>query len=383
MRIIISTLVLLVLIGCSAPKPGDNIIQLDPKTWPTEKVALEDIIKEIRLVPLETKPQCMLGSVNEIQLTKDRIYICQDEKIVSFTDKGEFIRSFGSQGKGPGEFFCCNNIIANEAKSELLANDVNYRKFLYFDLDGNFLREQKLKYSGMELALLTPDLLCSHSGRMGFESEKNEMVLLDWNGTIIQKHFPYTESLFIDGGSGLADGISPNTCLYTKMADKHIYEVSPERIDILLTLDFGEAAIDTSFLSSVDDFFKVLLDPQKILGLHNLVNTSSHLAGSVVTGNRIRGLWLLDWHSREHRLLPADSTRSFGTCEGIPLHTPIQTWEDWFITTIDGIDWFESSRQLTETDKIKLRKKIPGFTEAEKVDQDGNPILIFFKFKAL
>jgi hypothetical protein len=371
---------LVILFGCSAPKPGDDVIHIDPTTWATQTVSLDDIIKEIRLVPLETKPQSMLGTILEIQLAKDRIYIRQDEKIVSFTEKGKFIRSFGSQGKGPGEFFCCNNIIVNEAKAELLANDVNNKKFLYFDLDGNFLREQKLKYTGMILALLMPDILCNHAGRISLESEKYEMAFLDWNGNVTQKHFPFKQMLGIDAGSGFANGLHSNSRLYTKMADYHIYELSPDRIDTLLTLDFGEAAVDTSLLSSPNDVLRLIWDPKKILGMTNLVNTSSHLGGSIIMRG-IRGLWLFDWHSREHRLLPADSTQVFGTYERIPVHVPIQTWDDWFITTIDGIDWFESISQLPEADKIKLRKRIPGFTEAEKVDQDGNPILIFFKFK--
>ena len=385
MRILITSLLLVVLFGCSAPEPGDNIIQLDPKTWPTKTVSLDDIIKEIQVLPLETKPECLITSFKPVRFIQDRMLLVQNNQILSFDKHGRFIRSFGNQGKGPGEYVTVSSLslLYNENTSEIIVHDLNGRKYLYFKPNGDFIREIRSSHHSMKMSLINNEMIAVHAGRTGGGPERCELIMADWDGQIQKKYFPFRGLTGYDMCSGFARGTYPNSCLYHKMFDYTIYEVFPDRIDTLFIADFGSYFIDTSKFFVEDNDYYPGSDPDKIAGFNRIANTPEHLVAAIVMNCDIRGIFLLEHRSGKHTFLSADSAGCFGTFHGIPISIPTQNRDSWFVSGIDGIDWAEAIKSIPESEKASLRKKIPGFVEAEKVDENGNPILIFFKFREL
>lgn len=89
-RYFIIILSLIVLFCCTSPKSTTGIYHLDPKSWPTQTVALDDIIKEIRVIPLETKPECQIGYVYEVKYAPDMIIIANSNGFSCFDCIGNF-----------------------------------------------------------------------------------------------------------------------------------------------------------------------------------------------------------------------------------------------------------------------------------------------------
>jgi len=385
MRMTISTILLIVLIGCSAPKPDDNIIHLNPKSWPTETVALDDIIKEVQVIPLETKPECLINSAKQVLFLQNGMLLVQNNHIYHFDKQGKFIRTFGSQGKGPGEYVSVGSrsILVNGKKSEIIIHDFNGRKYLYFNLNGDFIREVRSNHHSSKMSLIGDDMMAIHAGRMGGDPEHYELIIAGWDGRVQKKYFPFSDLTGYDLCSGFARGTSPNSCLYHRLFDYSIFEVFPDRIDTLLTVDFGTNSIDTSKYFIEDNDYYRGSDPDKIAGFNSIVNTPDHFIASINMDVNTRGIWILEHRSGKHSFLAADSLECVGTFHDIPISVPRQTRDSWFVSGIDGIDWAEAIKNISESEKVRLRKDIPGFIEAEKVDQDGNPVVVFFKFKEL
>ena len=376
-----SLLLLSGLISCSSPKTTTGIYHLDPKSWPTQTVALDDIIQEIRIIPLETKPECQIGYVYEIDFSRDMIIISNSNGFSCFDSTGNFLHQLSTQGKGPGEYVSVGDIAVNEDRSELLMNDYQIGKLLYFNLAGDFLRSADAAFEGSRIKLINRDVIAFHDGRMGANRENFELALINWDGRVQKLYFPFPKPVDGDQCRGFAAGTTPGSVLYHKVFDTRVYEIWPDHIDTLLSLDFGSSAIDTlKYFFSPGEFFKSYDEKQKVHGFNYLTNTPSHLAASIGMGGEASGTWVLDHQSKNHRFLAADTLNSVGNFKGCPVYIPRQTNGSWFVSVIDGINWFESISKLTEAEKVILRKEVPGFIEAEKVSMDGNPVLVYYRF---
>jgi DNA-binding beta-propeller fold protein YncE len=63
-------------------------------------------------------------------------------RIVKFDASGKYIKEWGKQGKGPGEFDCPHGLAFN-SKGELLVADRGNNRIQIFDQEGKYLREWK------------------------------------------------------------------------------------------------------------------------------------------------------------------------------------------------------------------------------------------------
>ncbi len=358
-----------------------EVYKIDTKSWPTGTIDLDKIIREIRVIQLETKPGCLIGYIGHIVITPDMIVTVNTDPYQAhcFDLKGKFLRTLGTIGKGPGEYQSAWSVLFNQVRQEILLYDFQNRKINFYTPKGDFLRQSSLESGGMEIKLINKDYIAIHAGRMGMNQEKCELAVLKLTGEIQKTFFPFSEQIWADCCCGFADGTKPNSVLYHKAFDYSIYEVFEDRVTTLLTLDFGSARLDSAKYMSKDEFFNAGKEKDKVQGYNLLNNTNEHLAANIQSGDRQRGTWILDHRSKNHKFLAANKN-TIGTFNGLPIQAPKQTDGAWFITPMLGLNWNEAIGKLTEAQKVTLRKEVPGFIEAEKVAIDGNPVLVFYRF---
>jgi hypothetical protein len=382
-KIIAIVVFLAAIISCSTPEHNSGIYHLDIKTWPTKTIDLENVIKEIRIVPLETNPECLMSYVGQMQFDGDTIVALDGEtnQILCFDRQGKFLRKFGTRGKGPGEYTTAAGILFNQEKSEILLNRSPAPRVNFFNPGGQFLRSVSQDFSGYRMRFIGKDLVAVHAGRFGFNKTNCELAVLDLNGKISKTYFPFKVPVQGDGCFGFAEGTKPGSALYHRRFDYNIYELFADRIDTLLTVDFGSAAIDTGAFLNTETADKLNEESGKIFGFASLANTPDHLLANIYRNDGFRGVWVLDHQSKNQLNLAMDSLASMGNFRGVPIHFPRHTNGSWFIADYEGIGWFEMIKTLSEDQKAILRKEVPGFMEAEKVTADGNPVLVYYRLK--
>ena len=376
-------LLLLFLISCSSPKPGTNVYKLDIKSWPNQTIVLDKVIKEIRIIPLETKPECLISYISDMQFTPDMIVTLDGETLQMncFGLDGKFLRKFGTRGKGPGEYATAAGMLVNQERSEVLLNRSPTRRVNFYNLSGQFLRTIDQEFSGYRMKLIDKDLVAVHAGKFGFNMIHCELAVLDHNGKIRKTWFRFKDPVPGDLCFGFAAGTKPGSVLYHKRFDYHVYEIFSDRIETLLTVDFGSAAIDTGAFLNTEKIDQLMGEEGKIFGFASLTNTPDHLIANIYHNRGFRGVWILDHRSKNQQYLAVDTLFSLGNYKGIPVHYPRYTDASWFIWDSDGVDWYEAISKLSESQKVILRKEVPGFLAAEKVTRDGNPVLVMYKFK--
>ncbi|TSA36120.1 MAG: 6-bladed beta-propeller [Porphyromonadaceae bacterium] len=134
---------------------------------------LEDYTMTPEFIPLETKPECLLDILLQVDADSQKIYVLDRRKnIFIFNRHGEFLNKILPEGKGPGQFVRILGGFALFAESQRLCiYDDSQRKLLIYNSDGKFLIEIKInipvqKVSGLgksTLLFFTDALYTKHA----------------------------------------------------------------------------------------------------------------------------------------------------------------------------------------------------------------------------
>ena len=104
---------------------------------------------KVHYLPLETNEDCLQGGIDKLEADDQSIFIFDDwnDKVLRFSQKdGSFMNSFGAKGRGPGEYIRISDMSLNRKKKEVCLIDNGGYKFLYYDYDGQLLREEPMFY---------------------------------------------------------------------------------------------------------------------------------------------------------------------------------------------------------------------------------------------
>ena len=126
----------------------DGILHLDlneARKHPRE-VKLSEICDSLIYIPLETRKECLLGRhINEVEFTKDFIFIQEGWSLYQFSREGKFIRQIGKTGRGPGEYVC-GGLCIDEQNQRLLVKAIYKNRVFEYDFTGVLLADT-LQYS--------------------------------------------------------------------------------------------------------------------------------------------------------------------------------------------------------------------------------------------
>ena len=112
------------------------------------------------------------------------IYVTQghgkgESRVLMFDADGEFVKTWGGEGKGPGQFNVPHSIVA-DAKGNLYIADRSNERIQVFDRNGNFLSEQK--HPGTPCGLC---LMKSGKHLMMAHGHAGKIIKLDLNGRVL------------------------------------------------------------------------------------------------------------------------------------------------------------------------------------------------------
>ena len=119
-----------------------------------------DLIRIERFLPLEPSDSSLFGSIDQLEVWKDRIYLLDTYKtnavlVFSATD-GKFIHKIEGTGNGPGEFLSPHSFWIDRSDSSLYVMDRMMSKLLKYDLV-TFEYEEDIKLPGQApLAFCVP-----------------------------------------------------------------------------------------------------------------------------------------------------------------------------------------------------------------------------------
>ncbi len=97
-----------------------------------------EILKDARIIPLETNDSCLILKIQSIKRVNDRLYVSDaTDAIYTFDLDGHFISSLKKKGNGPGEYISMGDFDVDK-NGNIYVFCYHSRRIYIYDRDGSF-----------------------------------------------------------------------------------------------------------------------------------------------------------------------------------------------------------------------------------------------------
>ncbi len=190
-------------------------------------------IEEIQSIGVyEGDENYIFANIHDVAITPNgNLYICDwgDQCIKVYDKNGMFIRKFGREGEGPGEFRC-NHRIEIDAENRLYIMDIIYnRRISIFDTTGNFINSLQLPSNTMNEMKLksTEEIIVLNIGFMS-DVFSDYIFHFDHKGNILKSYSPRNFLYKYDFGNAYSTpylDMSPEGDLYCSFHYPYLIKV--------------------------------------------------------------------------------------------------------------------------------------------------------------
>lgn len=269
-------LTIIIIASCSNKRSGNNKFMVD-FTNELDSVVLNEFISVERYIQLETDSNSFISEATKVSISNDRIYVLDQRKLMGlfiFDIEGRFLFKIQKLGIGPGEYRIISDFYIDDINQQitLLADG---RRLIKFDIDGNFISEQKLpgfhysfylpfENSSFALANLTlsnPNFLidfCTSNGNISksFLKKPNNWERLMRAQTLGYSRYQ-AEYLFtyVCGTEIFAISNSEVSTKYKFQPPKQLV-LSSDKVNDEISMDSGEFTMQSFEYFSFESFFE-------------------------------------------------------------------------------------------------------------------------------
>ena len=286
------SLICILLSGCNAQMGGDkgkesgsdskgqNVssseivkINIDPDSKSQTTFALNDLVESIEYIPLETKEECVVGTIRsgrDFEISNNYILVkCSSTgRFFLFNRKGGFIAQIGDIGEGPGEYLrTSNSSFIDEENKQIILFALRPDRFLYYDMTGNFIKsvnsenkEIAERIGGWGISFFNESLLIMIPN---FGETPFSYTILDNNFNTIAQHvkplqFTISSGIMVSPGAAFSYYVYENRMHVrnNNLNDTLYFFENSQRIIPKYTINAGIYEITTDLLSDADFFSK-------------------------------------------------------------------------------------------------------------------------------
>jgi len=354
-----------------------------------EEKPLSEIVKDIKYIPLETIPECLLSEdISQIEIFNGKIFVCDYKHVFIFDLEGRFINKVAKQGRGPGEYSTqgFTNFLVDQNQEHILIFDFMSKRMITYGFDGTFLFEKGINFSPGHYEWVNKNIIVVFNLDLTYEKLPwTDLYFLDPNGRIINKNrFDY------DKNNKYAFTVFP--ALFYQFHDKiryknpHqnlIYEITKDNsLRPVYYLDYGvyesKSGVD-EFEFSVNEKKEVSArsNPQGFekIGILRIDETNGYLLISYAHKN---GKQFAVWDKKTEKFYRVfdESFESYGFSDdimgGIPF-VPCYTTGSYLVSYVHAFKLIESLKNFEKNNDLK--------DIVSKIKEEDNPVLIIGKIK--
>lgn len=394
---ILSLLIIVSLVSCAGDGSCDSIIpeiEIGKAFENKSNVGLSEYASAIDYIPLETTPESMLEGAENLLIRsfEDRIYLYSSKSALQMTktlplyfkSNGDFVSSIGSFGNSNNEFTNIQTIMIDQSVSQLIV--VDYNRFVYHTLDGDFIRVAEVKSNSLTfngycsgdnncIYLRNPSLLDESQGAdllvkvdsMGRAMNRASLprAVLDQPGTPMG-------TIKVTKGASL---FSSSGNLYLYMRNDSLYRVSPLdlSLDAEFFLDFGKYATNERVGATLWSRDNLLFITEEFVALTALFTYGSF---PDIDRRYTRSNFIYDRKNGTTKALKYNDTYGFAGFTndldgGMPFY-PTYMNDGKMYRLVDAVDFIEFA-QMGNSARMK--------EVASKLTDDSNPVLVLVTLK--
>ncbi len=251
-----------IIYSCSNNYNPTTSISIDLTGNPQKQFNLSKIVKSIKYIPLETNADCIIGTVNQIVVCKDR-YILTDvnnvNSVFCFDLNGRFITKIGNQGEGPGEYRIPDYVFYDFNEESIYILDDRGRKIIKYSKNGTFISETRLEVIADCVSKLTNERYAIYTrfdDITAYRGDNNysNIYITDENIHIIKKFISYSQNI----NSANIIGVVNPFCSFSNDSvsviipyDNNIYHINSKNCFPVYSVDFGKHKLPDIFFRDI------------------------------------------------------------------------------------------------------------------------------------
>lgn len=339
---------------------------------------LGDRLKDMRLVPLETTDESLLGEILKVIVAHDYIYVHDKFKgggLVIFSRDGKFVRRI-PYGQGPGELFNLHDVAYDEQEQKLIAYQHPF--LTIFTSEGQIVEQVRLPFGFYNFAVIPDGYLFKTLDKQGNEhlGDFKDCTLLvsDKKLKLRSAGLPYGADAIDYGGYHY---LYCNTrWVVTQRFTDTIYQYmdGPDQLYARYVLDYNKKKLPKSYVKdSKANFFDAIQQHDYYYYLGEYLETADHNVFFLM--NDHIGLKTIVYRDRKSGNLLGGTQANYDDVNEIPpMSFPITSFGNYFISChfpSQGNSLLSNSSILRNEDKQKIKN----------LTEEDNPVLVLFKLK--
>lgn len=364
-------------------------IKVTPDSYKKLTEEKYDLIDTIFSVKLETNRQSRIGYIDEIKIYKDRIYVLDKrvaKMIYAFDINGRFIGTIGKKGRGPGEYEAPAGIEIDKVNNELIVVSVGNRKYLRYDLVGNFLGDFNVEVAFADFKISDDGNFVLLAGdepniHLGEDVGRRKVYVTDNRGTIVA-YGPKLSNDFKDinitrGGNLL---VQNNEISYSYKLSDTIFQVNNNEIFAHYKIDLGPYALNREALKGKNTQDYISATEKKsnsFLYNGNHFQTKDYLLFQITSNGEVLSFY---YNKNNNKLF---TSLCFPNQYDYWIGNYVASYKDYFIATLNAHVLMEIIEITKESDPSQLMKMYAnmGLNKDIELKDSDNPVLFFYKLK--
>ncbi len=228
-----------------------------------EPTIFTHILNDFYFVVLENSEESMLSGADKIFFFKDEFYVFDDKynKIVVFSGTGDFLRTIGKIGAGPGEFKDIGDISFDYENNKIQVLSIYKNKILNFNPDGGGSGYFRQKFPMMKFANLNSKYYAYFVGY--FAEDFFNLKITNKDHKVVFKGFPFPEDHEEDLMKSTFTGYLTSYddhFLYSDATSSKIYSIYPDGlINLKYFIDFGKNPWSEKNIYKHETFFQKII----------------------------------------------------------------------------------------------------------------------------
>lgn len=151
-------------------------------------VKLSTLFDKTKFVKLETSSENLLSDIRKVFSFEDLIVIGSGKSIFLFDQNGKFINKIDRTGNGPEEYTRLSDFDINYSKREIAVLDKGLKQILFYDFEGNYIRNILFDFWAVKLKYLSDDKYLLYSGNETSDNQDGKFTILTSEGVECNFH---------------------------------------------------------------------------------------------------------------------------------------------------------------------------------------------------
>ncbi len=375
--ILLSNIILILIISCKRDtQTYEGIITIDlSKELKDISESGQQYFKSLKFVQLETNENALIGSIDEVIITDNRIYILdsyRSNSVFIFDRQGNWVNTIKKIGQGPEEYYILTDIFFDDKTNSINLLCRANNKIMEFDVDGKkLLSQHQIPLHLFEIKKCNTYYFGDSSNSTGNPEFNSNINILSPDFKVVYQSFSIDSAWLFNAFGTKTLSLYRNFVNYYNPLDDKIYRLTENSSSELCHYNFGDFTFPYEWRKP--EYF---IPPHKV----NLANYVSKLCQFQETDKYYIGYFIfkgaikLSFYSKETK---ENYTYDILDCPFLSAgFGNIRTMSEKYI--IAQISNYSAEQIISDKDN--------GYELLEKqikwpLEEDNNPILLLYELK--